>query len=84
MSDVAERAQVSLSTASRVLNRSELSVPIGEDARRRALAAAQELGYRPNALARGLRGSSVLLLGVIVRESCAPAFEPPVHRLLGA
>ncbi len=75
MSDVAERAQVSQSTVSRVLNDSPSPVPISEETRQRVLAAARELNYRPNPLARGLRGSSVLLLGVIVRDVADPFFS---------
>lgn len=51
--DVARRANVSGWTVSQVLNaRSEF--PISEDARARVLAAAQELAYRPNHMARAL------------------------------
>ena len=81
MSDVAERAQVSQSTVSRVLNQTTSSVPIGEETRQRVLAAARELGYRPNPLARGLRGSAVLLLGVIVRDIADPFFAQVISDL---
>ncbi len=81
MSDVAERAQVSQSTVSRVLNQSDSLVPISEETRQRVLAAARELGYRPNPLARGLRGSSVLLLGVIVRDVADLFFAQMISEL---
>lgn len=49
--DVAERAGVSVATVSRVLNGHS---PVAET-RERVLAAVQELGYRPNNVARALR-----------------------------
>ena len=45
------------------------SVPIAADDHGvRVLEIADRLGYRPNPLARGLRGAKTMLLGVIVRE----------------
>jgi LacI family transcriptional regulator len=52
---VAQRAGVSRSTASFVLAGRHLDMRISEDARQRVLRAAQELGYRPNLMARSLR-----------------------------
>lgn len=74
MLDVARRAGVSQSTVSRVLNGSPSRVPIADATRERVLAAAQDLGYRPNPLARGLKGSATMLLGVIVRDISDPFF----------
>jgi DNA-binding LacI/PurR family transcriptional regulator len=68
MQDIARATDLSQSTVSRILNRSPTVVPIAEKTRERVLAAAKELGYRPNPLARGLRGASTMLLGVIVRD----------------
>lgn len=68
MQDIARATGLSQSTVSRILNRSPTVVPIAEATRERVLAAAKELGYRPNPLARGLRGASTMLLGVIVRD----------------
>ncbi|HET7702664.1 MAG TPA: LacI family DNA-binding transcriptional regulator [Candidatus Limnocylindrales bacterium] len=66
--DVASAAGVSITTVSRILNGSPSGVPIREDTRTRVLAVAAELGYKPNLLARGLRGSRMSLLGVIARD----------------
>ena len=68
MQDIARASGVSQSTVSRVLNDTLTSVPIAEGTRRRVLDVAARLGYRPNPLARGLRGAKTMLLGVIVRE----------------
>lgn len=63
--DVAERAGVSLTTVSFVLN-GKKSVAISEETRRRVCDAARELGYRPNRLVRGLVRGRTQTIGVIV------------------
>ncbi|HUG83261.1 MAG TPA: LacI family DNA-binding transcriptional regulator [Euzebya sp.] len=70
--DVAQAAGVSITTVSRILNNRASGVPIREETRTRVLAAASELGYKPNLLARGLRGSPSSLLGVIARDMSDP------------
>lgn len=72
MRDVAELAGVSITTVSRVLNGRETGVPIRDATRERIIVAAADLGYRPNMLARALRGSRSWLLGVIVRDIADP------------
>lgn len=62
---VADRAGVSLSTASRVLNDQQTSVPISEGTRLKVLQAARELGYVPSAAARALRRGSTRTIGVL-------------------
>jgi DNA-binding LacI/PurR family transcriptional regulator len=70
--DVAEKAHVSITTVSRILNGRITGVPVREETRERIVAAASELGYRPNLLARALRGSRSSLLGVIARDVSDP------------
>jgi LacI family transcriptional regulator len=70
--DVARQSGVSITTVSRILNGRESGVPIREDTRARVTRTAEELGYRPNLLARGLRGSRSTLLGVIARDIADP------------
>jgi DNA-binding LacI/PurR family transcriptional regulator len=70
--DVAQASGVSITTVSRILNGRESGVPIRDETRRRVLAAAAEMGYKPNLLARGLRGSRSSLLGVIARDISDP------------
>ena len=62
--DVAQSSGVSITTVSRILNGRESGVPIRDDTRQRVLTIAAELGYKPNLLARGLRGSRSSLLGL--------------------
>jgi DNA-binding LacI/PurR family transcriptional regulator len=68
MHDIARAAGVSQSTVSRVLNDTATAVPIAAHTRQRVLDVADRLGYRPNPLARGLRGAKTMLIGLIVRE----------------
>jgi LacI family transcriptional regulator len=70
--DVARSTGVSITTVSRILNGRESGVPIREETRQRVLAMAAELGYKPNLLARGLRGSRSSLLGVMARDIADP------------
>jgi LacI family transcriptional regulator len=70
--DVADRSGVSITTVSRILNNRESGVPIREETRQRVRTAAKALGYQPNLLARGLRGSRSSLLGVIARDVSDP------------
>jgi DNA-binding LacI/PurR family transcriptional regulator len=79
MRDVARMTGVSQSTVSRVLSGAPTSVPIAPATRDRIMAAARQLGYRPNPLARGLRGARTMLLGVIVREITDPFFAVAVE-----
>lgn len=75
--DIAAKSGVSITTASRILNHRETGVPIREETRQRVLTIASELGYKPNLLARGLRGSRSSLLGVIARD-----ISDPFHTLV--
>jgi DNA-binding LacI/PurR family transcriptional regulator len=79
MQDIARVSGVSQSTVSRVLNDAATTVPIAAVTRERVLEAAGRLGYRPNPLARGLRGAKTMLLGIIVREIADPFFASAVE-----
>jgi len=81
MQDIAKAAGVSQSTVSRVLNDTPTSVPIAVETRERVQEVAKRLGYRPNPLARGLRGARTMLLGVIVREITDPFFSMAIEAL---
>jgi LacI family transcriptional regulator len=63
--DVARLAEVSISTVSRVINDSK---PVSPEARRRVLKAIEELGYKPNEIARSLVTKKSNLIGVIVDD----------------
>jgi LacI family transcriptional regulator len=65
LADVAALAGVTGSIASRVLN-SDPSLSARPETRERVLAAARELAYRPNALARGLRQARTMTMGLVL------------------
>lgn len=73
LTDVAARAKVSIATVSRVINNSDKVVPETREAVQKAM---QELGYRPNRVARRLRqkGGRRHLLGLILPDIQNPFF----------
>jgi LacI family transcriptional regulator len=75
--DVARRANVSLTTASRVLSSSQH--PVSEEKRARVLQAAQELNYTPSALAQAMVTGDTRIIGVIVGDAADPYFASIVR-----
>src|SRR5260370_12408338 len=69
--DVASKAEVSIATVSRVVNGNR---PVLSDVRNRVLKAIQELDYRPNFLARGLRQCNTCVLGLIILDNSNPFY----------
>ena len=65
LSMVANAAKVSISTASRVLNNSEVRIPISAKTRERVQQAALGLGYLPSAAARALRKGKSRTISVL-------------------
>lgn len=63
--DVAKKANVSISTVSRVLNRRNV---VNADTRKRVEEAIQLLGYRPNVFARGLMLRKSNILGLVLPD----------------
>jgi LacI family transcriptional regulator len=78
--DVARQAGVHPATASRALN-PETRLLVSEDTASRVLAAAAELGYRPNAVARSLRTRRSHTVGVLIPDLNNPLFPPIVRGL---
>jgi LacI family transcriptional regulator len=71
LQDVARRADVSLATASRVLN---ATTQVRPDLRERVLAAAAALAYAPNAHAQALARASSQAIGLICHDVSDPYF----------
>ena len=76
--DVARLAGVHPGTVSRALNPQTRSL-VNERTARRVLDAAQELGYRPNPIARGLRTNRSHTIGVLVPDLMNPLFAAVVR-----
>lgn len=79
--DVARLAGVSQSTVSRVF-----ANPDGKGATAKAresvLKAAEELGYRPNFVARGMISGKTNIIGVVVGEGMGPFYHTILDRLI--
>ncbi|MDE6661517.1 MAG: LacI family DNA-binding transcriptional regulator [Anaeroplasmataceae bacterium] len=63
--DVAGAAKVSLATVSRVMNNPE---KVNPETREKVLRVIKELGYRPNAIARGLASRKTTTIGIILAD----------------
>lgn len=77
LKDVAQRAGVSVPTASRVLSGSKY--PVVDELRERVKDAAQELDYVPNAQAQGLLSGNTGAIGVLVGDVGDPYFSEIVN-----
>jgi LacI family transcriptional regulator len=76
--DVARVAGVHPGTVSRALNPQTRGL-VNERTARRVLEAAEELGYRPNPIARGLRTNRSHTIGVLVPDLLNPLFAAVVR-----
>ncbi|MEA4910414.1 MAG: LacI family DNA-binding transcriptional regulator [Anaerolineaceae bacterium] len=69
--DVADRAGVSITTVSHVINKTRF---VSDELRDRVQRAMDELGYRPNNLARSLRMGATRSIGLVVPDNSNPFF----------
>jgi LacI family transcriptional regulator len=77
--DIAERANVSISTVSRALNR---NASVAESTRQRILDIIEELGYKPNMFAQGLAGGQSQTIGVLTQLFGSPVFDMMLRGIL--
>src|SRR5260221_8406007 len=78
ISDVATKAKVTTATVSNVITQ---RVPVSEKTRLRVLAAIEELGYRPNLVARSLARGKTLTLALLVPNVSNPFFAEIVEEI---
>jgi len=76
--DVVRLAEVHKATVSRALN-ARTRDQVNAETLKRVKRAARQLGYVPNAMARGLRTSRSMTIGVIIPDLMNPIF-PPIIR----
>jgi LacI family transcriptional regulator len=76
--DVARAAQVHPGTVSRALNAQTRGL-VNQETAERVIRAAEELGYRPNPIARGLKTNRSFTVGVLVPDLTNPLFPPIVR-----
>ncbi|WP_017187768.1 LacI family DNA-binding transcriptional regulator, partial [Alkalibacillus haloalkaliphilus] len=74
--DVAHRAEVSVATVSRVINRNGY---VNEDTRKKVEAAVDLLNYKPNSVARSLFKKQSKTIGIIVPDITNPYFPELVR-----
>lgn len=71
MRDVAERAGVSTTTVSHVINKTRF---VSDDNRKKVQEAMDALGYQPNAIAKSLRQKSTKTIGLVISDISNPFF----------
>ncbi len=76
--DVARLAEVHPGTVSRTLNEQTRAL-VNHQTAERVLRAVEQLGYRPNPIARGLKTSRSYTVGVLIPDLTNPLF-PPIMR----
>lgn len=78
---IAERTGLSKSTVSHILNNTKL--PYNQNTRQRVIAAAQELGYRPNAFAKAMRRGRFNSFGLLLSPDLGKSriTEPMFHAI---
>ncbi|SCY89544.1 LacI family DNA-binding transcriptional regulator [Alkaliphilus peptidifermentans] len=74
--DVAKKAGVSISTVSRVINESKV---VRQETQEKVLKAIEELGYKPNAIARSLKIKNTKTIGIMIPD-ISNQFYPEVVR----
>lgn len=77
ITDVALKANVSITTVSRVVNNS--SHKVHQATRERVQQVVQELDFRPNALAKGLPTKKTLTIGIIIPDISNPYYSEIVR-----
>lgn len=77
--DIAARANVSISTVSRVLNN---TAPVAEETRKRVLRIIDELGYKPNLFAQSLAGGQSRTIGVLTQLIGSPFYDVILRGIL--
>ena len=77
ITDVAKRANVSITTVSRVLSGS--AHPVSDETRARVLEAAEALNYSPSALAQAMVTRATRIVGVIIGDATDPYFAAIVR-----
>ncbi len=76
--DIARKAGVSIATVSRVINDSG---PVSAKTRQEVMRVMNELGYKPNAMARGLMTKSIRTIGALTIDVRDLFFSSAIYRI---
>jgi len=74
LKDIAQATGFSITTVSRVLNRTADQVGISEATQKKILQAAEAMNYQPSNVARGLRTGKMQVVALVVRDMANPFF----------
>jgi LacI family transcriptional regulator len=77
--DVAAAAGVSIATVSRVLSPASAEIRMRQETRDRVVRAIEDLGYRPNDLARALLQQRTSAIGLVLPDISNPYYPPLVR-----
>ena len=77
--DIADKANVSISTVSRVLNG---NTPVAEAKKDAVMAAVSELNYQPNIFAQGLARGQSMTIGVLTQNVSGPVYDTILRGVL--
>lgn len=80
LTDVAQKAGVSVTTVSRVINHHGY---LSDKTKQKVLAAMQALNYQPNSVARSLQGKQLKLIGLIFPNLTNPFFAELIEQIEG-
>lgn len=79
--DIAEKAKVSKSTVSRVLNN---TTPVNETKKAAVLKAMEQLDFQPNVFARSLAGGQSMTIGVVTQNIGSPFYDSVIQGVISA
>ena len=77
--DIAEKAHVSISTVSRVLNNNN---HVAEGKRRVVMQVIKELNYKPNSFAQGLASGQSMTIGILTQRISSPIYDTILFGIL--
>ena len=77
--EIAEKAHVSISTVSRVLNNKN---HVAEEKRRAVMQVIKELNYKPNTFAQGLASGQSMTIGILTQRISSPIYDTILFGIL--
>jgi DNA-binding LacI/PurR family transcriptional regulator len=79
LKDIAEKAGVSITTVSRVLNNKSSNIPVSQNTKDRVKIIAKELNYQPNANARALVSNQTKIIALVLPEDTGSFFNKVIQ-----